>query len=541
MILALIMGCIVAGFTVVTSADSQQNVSNQESNQAYYAAQSGVNDVIQAIKDNLTIPPISSQNCSTIIKAMQTTTADYTQDFPNTISTNPDIAYNCLYVQTTPSNLQFPVSQAQSSVVELDPTSTTGTTTNSLTISWTNLSGDSIIDCTQTGSASLEFVPLPVWDCPYPVLRLDLYQYNPADNTTTAANAAVLLANDTDSFFLFPVDTAHAGYATGSDSGVTFDDIGTNGVVQNQPVVLPANCDGSTCSETLNFPSAKPFKGGYLRITSIYLNAGPVTISGDSTVNFANSQLAIDSTGVDQNVIQRIQVRVPLNTTAGSAPNYAVNAGVSLCKRYSLSGPGSSPNPGLTEMFPLCADVRKPAIYLYPTKTEVVNVKLSYPTGFKQTIPSYNPTSGWTVLAHPSGSLTNLADGKNYPYLFWEGNLNSLNFNMSQGFVIAGSDSAAFLSHELPIIGLNKAETAAFMQYWVPLIDHNKYNLIHFAGSEYTDMAPLDITPSPNSVLRVMMAVEPIKMPLIVTPQSFAPFHRVGFTVVEWGGAILGQ
>ena len=131
MILALIMGCIVAGFTVVTSADSQQNVSNQESNQAYYAAQSGVNDVIQAIKDNLTIPPISSQNCSTIIKAMQTTTADYTQDFPNTISTNPDIAYNCLYVQTTPSNLQFPVSQAQSSVVELDPTSTTGTTTNS--------------------------------------------------------------------------------------------------------------------------------------------------------------------------------------------------------------------------------------------------------------------------------------------------------------------------------------------------------------------------------------------------------------------------
>ena len=532
MILSLIMGCIVVGFTMVTTSGSQENVSSQQSNQAYYAAQSGVNDAIQAVQEGLTIPPIGSQNCSTIITEMQKPA----YNFENQLNANPPIAYNCLYIQTSPSNLQFPVSQAQSAVIMLDPSAPT----KSLTFNWLPSSSGGSFNVSSCSQASLQFVPTSVWNCPFPILRLDLYNYN--INDTSAANIAndtedTALANDTDTFFLFPVNNG-----VGTANNIAFDTV-VNGVVQNQPVVLAAKCDSGACQETLNFPAGSPFTKGYARLTSIYADTPNVTISGDPTVTFGNSQLEIDSTGDDQNVIQRIQVRVPLTTTVGSAPNYAVDGGVAMCKHYTLSGPGTSPNPDLSLgfSFPLCSDVRKPAIYLYPTKTEVVNVKLSYPTGFKRTIPSYDPVTGWTVLAHPDGALTNLADGKAYPYLFWEGNLNSLNFNMDQGFVVTGANSGAFLNHELPIIGLNKSETAAFLKYWLPLIDHNKYNLIHFAGSEYTDLAPLDITPAPNSVLRVLMAVEPINMPVIVTPQSFTTFHRIGFTVVEWGGTIFNQ
>jgi len=371
---------------------------------------------------------------------------------------------------------------------------------------------------------------------------MDLYNYNAADNSATASanntEAAILLANDTDSFFLFPTD----GPGGTTPGPVKFDNV-VNGVVSNQPTIIYAGCNNSSCEATLTF--AVPFSLGYIRLYSIYGDAGtpeaPVTIAGDADVTFANSQLEIDSTGVDQNVIQRISVRVPLTTNVGSAPDFAVDGGVAMCKHYTLGGPGSSPSIGLLEWFPLCSDVRKPAIYLYPTKTEVVNVKVSYPTGFEKTIPAYNPSTGWNVIAQPSGKLTDLDNDKVYPYLFWEGNLNSLNFDMSKGFVVSGVDTAAFLRHELPIIGLNKTETTAFLGYWLPQIENNKYNLIHFAGSEYTNIAPLDITPKPDSELRLMMAVYPINMPITVTPQTFPTFHRIGFTVVEWGGTILGQ
>jgi hypothetical protein len=188
---------------------------------------------------------------------------------------------------------------------------------------------------------------------------------------------------------------------------------------------------------------------------------------------------------------------------------------------------------------PLCGGALKPAIYLYPTKSELVNVKVSYPTGLKTSIPSYNSEYGWNVEANPNGNLTNLSDGKQYPYLYWEGNTDSFNFDMKQGFVVPGKDTAAFLTHELSVIGLNKNEINGFLQFWVPKMQNNPYSLIHFAGTDYTNMAPLNITPKPDALLRVFMAEEPISQPVKVTPQHFTQFHRTGFTAVEWGGSIL--
>lgn len=67
----------------------------------------------------------------------------------------------------------------------------------------------------------------------------------------------------------------------------------------------------------------------------------------------------------------------------------------------------------------------------------------------------------------------------------------------------------------------------------------NKYNLIHFAGKEYTDYAKLTISPQPDSTLRVLMVFEPLQQPVSVRPQSFPKFQRNGFTAVEWGGTEL--
>jgi hypothetical protein len=181
----------------------------------------------------------------------------------------------------------------------------------------------------------------------------------------------------------------------------------------------------------------------------------------------------------------------------------------------------------------------KPVIYLYPTHSEQVSVRLSVPAGLSRSVPNYNSTSGWQVIAQPDGTLTNLSDGKTYPNLFWESNPTSIHFNMTTGFVVTGTTTKAFLEHQLSTMGLNQQETNDFITYWIPRIDNNPYNLIHFAGSEYTDYAKLSIAPRPDSLLRVFMVVAPLQQPLTLPPQTFPVFHRVGFTVVEWGGTEL--
>jgi hypothetical protein len=182
-----------------------------------------------------------------------------------------------------------------------------------------------------------------------------------------------------------------------------------------------------------------------------------------------------------------------------------------------------------------CVTPDKPVIYLYPTRPEAVNVRIRYAAGFSQTIPSYNTNVGWNIIATPSGQLTSQTGGQTYPYLYWEGSPTLFKFNMNAGFVVTGLNTKQFLDTQLAIMGLTKNEAEDFMSYWLPKMDHNPYNLIHFAGSDYTNIVKLMITPKPESLLRVFMVFKPLTIPIMVTPQTFPTFHRVGFSAVEWG------
>ena len=75
--------------------------------------------------------------------------------------------------------------------------------------------------------------------------------------------------------------------------------------------------------------------------------------------------------------------------------------------------------------------------------------------------------------------------------------------------------------------------------YWLPQMEKNPYNLITFQQECYTDSARLDISPQPDSLLRVFMAWNPLEQPVDVQPDTLVPFQREGFTVVEWGGCKL--
>lgn len=177
-----------------------------------------------------------------------------------------------------------------------------------------------------------------------------------------------------------------------------------------------------------------------------------------------------------------------------------------------------------------CAE--KPVIYLYPEQKTAVSVSLDYAGTLTATYPAYE--DGWRITAEPDGTLYD-ENGNEYSYLFWEGE-NNTDYDFSKGFCVAGADTADFLREKLAEIGLTPREYNEFIVYWLPKMQENPYNLISFQSERYTDTAKLDIDPEPDSVLRVFMAWKPLSKPQTIEPQTFTPFARDGFTVVEWGG-----
>ena len=174
---------------------------------------------------------------------------------------------------------------------------------------------------------------------------------------------------------------------------------------------------------------------------------------------------------------------------------------------------------------------RKPVIYLYPEETTEVSVEVDCP--LTVTYPTYN--EGWTVTAEPDGTLTNHADGREYSYLFWEGEgYGEMDF--SDGFVVKGEDTVSFLQDKLSEMGMTPREYNEFIVYWLTYMQDNPYNLISFQWDNYAESAKLNITPEPDNMLRVFMAFKALDEPVEVPEQELSVLNREGFTVVEWGG-----
>ena len=179
--------------------------------------------------------------------------------------------------------------------------------------------------------------------------------------------------------------------------------------------------------------------------------------------------------------------------------------------------------------------VAKPIIYLYPETTTEVNVTLGHPDKLTATYPEYN--NGWHVIAEPNGNLTELSTNRKLYSLYWEGEQGQFE-TTDEGFIVKGSEVANFLEEKLPLLGLNAHETEEFIIYWLPILQQNTYNYVRFATpTEIEEYMPLNITPKPDTTIRVLMVAKPLEHPITLHEQILPDTpKRQGFTVVEWGG-----
>jgi len=146
--------------------------------------------------------------------------------------------------------------------------------------------------------------------------------------------------------------------------------------------------------------------------------------------------------------------------------------------------------------------------------------------------PKYN--DGWSVTASPDGTLTD-EKSQTYNYLYWEGETLT-QYDLSKGFCVKGEDTAAFLEDALAKLGLNRREANEFIVFWLPMMQENPYNIISFQGDVYTESAKLEISPAPDTVIRVFMAWQAAEEYVELLPQELSAPEREGFTVIEWGG-----
>ncbi len=182
------------------------------------------------------------------------------------------------------------------------------------------------------------------------------------------------------------------------------------------------------------------------------------------------------------------------------------------------------------------AECGKPVIYLYPKATTDVSVKIAPTGGLLYSDPGYG--NGWMVRAEPDGTLTNLADGLKYPYLFWEGR-GGVYSAPTRGFLVARNDVHGFLKDKLAALGLNGKETADFVEFWEPRMQSAPWYHVSFYGNrEMNRLAPLTVTPRPDTVIRVLMDFQPLQKPEPIQGYAITTPARQGFTVVEWGGVI---
>ncbi|KKP93147.1 MAG: hypothetical protein UR99_C0058G0001 [Candidatus Moranbacteria bacterium GW2011_GWD2_36_12] len=190
------------------------------------------------------------------------------------------------------------------------------------------------------------------------------------------------------------------------------------------------------------------------------------------------------------------------------------------------------------EIMPL-AECGKPVIYLYPKEKQNISVKVYPAGGMSVSDPAYN--EGWNVVADSQRNILNLSDNKTYPYLFWEGSGKAIYHMPKMGFVIKKENIDNFFNDKLSQMGLITKEINDFKEFWLPrMLSENKpYYFVTFVDRATIDkLAPLEITPQPDTTIRVLMDYKSLDVPISARGFEIKTPQRNGFTAVEWGGVL---
>jgi hypothetical protein len=323
-IMILLISLVVLGFTQLNRRNQRIDLDSKLSTQAYYAAESGVNDAVNLLRAKYSAYLATGANVPAKDKC-----SDYTNYPLNTMNqlVSGDVSYTCVLIDPTPDSLEATVGPS-STVVPL--TAANGKTFSSITLTWDVEKGRTATAVGCYSPANLGLLPVATgagaWGCNFAALRTDLVK----GGGTLSRTGATSWQNLTQANVFVPINNTTASSVAFTPTNPT-----------NDGAVVKAAC-GTQCIVTIsNLGNTSGVY--YLRLSTLYRSNTHVVITGsDGTgaIKFIGSQAKIDSTGKAQDVLRRILVSVDLTDSNDSfIPSGALASGDSICKRF-LVTPG---------------------------------------------------------------------------------------------------------------------------------------------------------------------------------------------------------
>ncbi len=309
MIIMTILSLTVLGFSVITRRAQRQTLDNQLSTQAYYSAESGINDAVAFLNSP---DKAEKTDCQGPVGAT------YFTSYDNDLDTNLNAGYTCVLVSlTSPIEAYDSVGvEGTASPIITTIKSSTGSAIKSFDVEWRPVSGSANIPSSSTLPPSASWVTTNNY---LGMVRIDLV---PDDGSADLTRDA--MANKTITFFLYPDSSA----ATSS-----FNLPINNNAAQGQ--ILNTKCTVTPCTASINLGVSNTTIGYRMRLQSIY-SPTSVTIKNGLDVtgvptNWTGGQAVIDVTGKANDVFRRIQVYKAINPSGPTAP-FVLESAASICK-----------------------------------------------------------------------------------------------------------------------------------------------------------------------------------------------------------------
>ena len=319
--LVIVTSLIVVGFARLARNEQTQVTDRHLSNQAYYAAETGINDATKAINSGFktkktTCGPLQLSDPS-YYDPGATNLRNNNLDATPVGTPNARVQWTCLLIDPAPSNLEYsPVSTESPKLFRFSgvlPDGVTPTTIHKITFAWQDADPSNQSFASVSGISNTAFPPLSSWVYSG-ILRVSITPLNVLSRNS--------LRDSTYTAYLYP--------STFASSTVDYDtDPAVNGSILN------GGCSTANiprfCSASINLPALPAGTNYLVSMRSIYSKTNvSVVINGGAALVFG-AQAKIDSTGRSQDVLKRLQVRVPTKNEY-YYPGFGVEAAGDICK-----------------------------------------------------------------------------------------------------------------------------------------------------------------------------------------------------------------
>lgn len=321
LVMMVVIMLMVVGYIQLSNHEQSNSLDKQLSSAAYYAAESGVNEVKDVLSTSKYALPAKNM-CG---PAPSANPASIYKQSLSSSSVNLNVKITCLLVNPTPNNYNYPnVPAGQYAVTKLQDSG--GSQISSINISWQSTSAP-------TSSTFSCFTPLSLppsipASCGAGIVRLDLVS---SANIASASEQTI---------FIYP--TTVSGNSTNNISGV-------NGSL------IPAYCSTTVsatlpyyCNVNLTVSSDLTY---YARLSPIYqeanFNVSIYTTSPTTPASLEGGEVEVDSTAQASNIVKRVREFISLVNDPTSTNNLniptppplnGISSNNSICKAFTFDG-----------------------------------------------------------------------------------------------------------------------------------------------------------------------------------------------------------